>query len=220
MQYAQIAKAIYKDELEMQQHLVANGCPDWAVRFWQAGTQANGFQGAILENDQEVICAFKGSKTGVTFKQDWLVSDVQIALNMIPNQTTSALEMVDVAKRYLSGNKPISIVGHSLGGGLAQLVGFILGIPFVSFNGPGMLNNLQSLPFHRLMRQVGRNTGTARGFNMILWTDPIGNFGAHIGKTERFLNRGPGIAHVMGAVLGTLQAKPKWANKTLQQLLA
>ena len=60
LEYACIAAAVYKDEQTMQAALLNDGYPNWAVRFWQAGTASNGFQGAILENDQEVICAYIG----------------------------------------------------------------------------------------------------------------------------------------------------------------
>jgi hypothetical protein len=48
---------------------------------------------------------------------------------------------------------------------------------------------------------------------MILWIDPIGNYGRHIGRTERFLTPGAlnplggeaVIAHVMGNVIEALR---------------
>ncbi len=217
LEYACIAAAVYKDENTMQAQLQADGFPNWVVRFWQAGTASNGFQGAILENNHEVICAYKGSKTGVTGKQDWLVNDVQIGLNMIPSQTSSAAEMVEVAEAFICGGrgsrtKPLSIVGHSLGGALAQAVGYIRGTPFITFNAPGMKGNLSG-KYHKAQG------GPVAGFNMILSTDPVGNFGRHLGKTERFIKRGPGIAHKMTAVLGTVRANQSWAAKMLHQLV-
>jgi hypothetical protein len=223
LEYAQIAAAVYKDEKEMMQKLVEAG-HGWTVRFWQAGTAANGYQGAILENDQEVICAYKGSKMGVTAKSDWLINDVQIGLNMIPSQSHSAAEMVEVAERYICGSgggrtKPLSIVGHSLGGGLAQFVGYLRGVPFVTFNAPGMKGNLELIPLLGFTRVKAGGTGKVNGFNMILATDPVGNFGRHVSKTERFINHGKGIAHKMEAVLGTLLKKPAWCKKLLHELV-
>jgi hypothetical protein len=225
--YAHLAVASYKvDEEEQRQgpqamleYLAENGLSRFSLRFWQAGTSSNGFQGMILEDNNEVICAFKGSKTKRTAKRDWLVNDVQIALNMIPSQANSAAEMVEVAERCICGGrdsrvKPLSIVGHSLGGGLAQLVGYLRGVPFVSFNGPGMVGNVELLPFLGVKKR--KNCG---GFNMIIWTDPVGNYGRHIGKTERFLNRGSGFPHMMAAVMATLEQNKKWADRTLDQLV-
>jgi len=231
--YAHMAAAIYADaEAGMVQKLMDNGVTGWAVRYWQAGTPSNGFQGAILENEHEVVCVYKGSKgapwsRSTTGFNDWCINDLQISLNMIPSQAHSAAEMVEVAERVLCGGrgnrrKPLSITGHSLGGGLAQMVGYLRQAPFVTFNAPGMKGNVESIPFVGKMAK-----GHANGFNMILWTDPVGNFGRHIGKTERFMT--PGAfnpfgggalsAHQMGSVLLALRNKRKWAEKHLSQLL-
>ena len=67
----------------------------------------------------------------------------------------------------------------------------------------------------------------ANGFNMILWTDQVGNFGRHVGKTERFMTPGAfnpfgggaAAAHQMGSVILALQNKQKWAQKLLHQLI-
>ncbi len=228
MDYAYMASAIYSLEESDMLKKMSENCPGWAVRFWQAGTAGNGFQGAILDNDKEVVCVYKGSQTkGPTIKNDWLVNDVQIALNMIPSQANSAAEMVEVAERVLcggSGNRrrPLSIVGHSLGGGLAQLIGYLRCVPFVTFNAPGMKGNVEYIPFTGI-----KPKGEANGFNMILWTDPVGNFGRHIGKTERFMTPsafnpfggGAASAHQMGSVILALKNKQKWAEKMLHQLI-
>jgi hypothetical protein len=63
----------------------------------------------------------------------------------------------------------------------------------------------------------------AKGFNMIIATDPVGNSGVHIGKTERFRNRSASNnPHKMEAVVRTLQdqSNATWAAKTLAQLIA
>jgi hypothetical protein len=200
----------------MRQKLDTGGCADWQVRFWQGGTDSSGFQGIIIENANEAVCVFKGSQMkGPTIKDDWLVNDVQIGLNRVPSQTASALAMVVAADEI---KKPLSITGHSLGGGLAQLIGYLHGLPFVTFNAPGMKNNVP---------KGFTAPGPARGFNMILWTDPVGNFGKHIGKTERFMSHWAGIpgagggliAHQMGCVKRVLDNKTNWAKKTLAQLI-
>ena len=119
--------------------------------------------------------------------------------------------------------KPVSIVGHSLGGALAQIMGYRFGHPFVTFNAPGMKGNLETIPF---LYTKSKPAGPIKGFNMILWTDPIGNYGRHIGKTERFYAYlpfvplpGQAIAHVMGTVFHTLKHSRKWAAKTLDMLV-
>jgi hypothetical protein len=229
LDYAYMAMASYGDDVnEVQEKF--NACPNhgsWSIAAFMAGSPANGFQGAIFENDtdSEVVCAYKGSKGDIgdrttTGYDDWNVNDVQIALNKIPNQTWKAMEFAEQARYIANGEKTLSLVGHSLGGGLAQLVGYVMGVPFVTFNAPGMNRNLPA-PLSK--------PGRVPGFNMILWSDPVGNFGKHIGKTERFgaylplipttFGSGGRFAHVMKTVIFTLNHSQRWAAKTLNQLI-
>ena len=207
----------------MIDYLVKQGCSEWSVRLWQAGTASNGFQGAILESDSEVVCAYKGTQTGgATSKQD-LLNDATLAINLIPSQAMAAAAMV-AAARPIAGQKPIALVGHSLGGGLAQLIGYFSGVPFATFNAPGMLGNVELVPFLYRGTKPG---GPVQGFNMILATDWIGNYGRHIGKTERFmtpggaqpLGRPGGSGDMMANVLLVLESKAAWAAKVLADLV-
>ena len=223
--YAQFASAIYQDtEADLITKLQKSGCSAWNVRKWQALTFSDGFQGAILEGPKEVVCVFKGSTFGKAFVSDWLVNDVLIAINSLPPQMVAAYQMVTAARSVCSDSgKPISLVGHSLGGGLAQILGYIMGYPFVTFNAPGMKGNAQVYNF----LGGAASKSKIQGFNMILWTDPVGNYGRHIGKTERF--RTPGalnpfgggavIAHQMGNVLMALEQASDWAVKELLALV-
>jgi hypothetical protein len=222
--YAHLANAVYSiDDQAVIDYLVKQGRSEWSVRVWEGGTASNGFQGAILESDSDVVCAYKGTQlSGETVRQD-LLNDATLAINLIPSQAMAAMEMADAA-RCIAGRKPVSLVGHSLGGGLAQLIGYFSGVPFVTFNAPGMLGNVELVPF------VYRGTspgGPIRGFNMILLTDWIGNYGRHIGKTERFMTSGvlkpwggrAFLAHMMANVLLVLELKTVWAAKVLAELV-
>jgi hypothetical protein len=196
----------------------------WKVIYYQAGSPADGFQGAIFEGDDQVICAYKGSKGGFFDKKttgydDWCVNDVQIARNQIPKQAVNARKFAQQGKVHATNKKRLSLVGHSLGGALAQVVGVQESIPFVTFNAPGMATHLPV-----------RHPGKVPGFNMILWTDPVGNAGKHVGKTERFgmyvpftpMSTGGGgnFAHVMTSVIYTLKHSTNgWATKTLNELV-
>jgi putative lipase involved disintegration of autophagic bodies len=195
-----------------------SGWLPWSIEAWHVGTNINGFQGVIFSSNDEVVCAYKGSKGGffsrdrsTTAYDDWWVNDIQIGLNQIPSQAGAAELFIETAKRIaVAGNRPVTLVGHSLGGALAQYVGYLRNIPFVTFNAPGMAGNVRAR----------RLASSERGFNMILWKDPVGNFGQHLGKTERFAAIGTtGPAHKMHAVLSALRHSEKWANKTLAQLL-
>jgi hypothetical protein len=224
LDYAYLANAVYSiDDHAVIDYLVKQRRSEWAVRLWRAGTASNGFQGAILESDSDVVCAYKGTQLGgATARQD-LMNDLTLAINLIPTQAMAAAEMV-VAARSIAGRKPHSLVGHSLGGVLAQLIGYFSGLPFVTFNAPGMLGNVELVPF--LYRGTSPG-GPIQGFNMILLTDWIGNYGRHIGKTERFMTPGAlnpwggraFMAHMMANVLLVLESKAAWAAKVLAALI-
>jgi hypothetical protein len=223
-----IASAAYKaDGTELITELQKEKVGGWAVCQFRARKWFNdGFQGAILSRDDWMVCAFKGSMGSKSFVQDWLVNDLLLAINQMPPQINSAIEMCHAARkvaRRFEINKPkIIAIGHSLGGGLAQLVGWTCGIPFLTFNGPGMLGCVGKGPV------PGYPPYGIRGLNMIMGTDPVGNFGRHIGATERFwtpgalipFKKGISVAHVMNSFKKYLQDHPRWGRLTLDEAIA
>jgi hypothetical protein len=227
LEYVKIADAAYKvDGQELHTELNNQGVAGWAVCQFRARKWFNdGFQGAILARDNFVVCAFKGSMVGKSFVQDWLVNDLLLAINQMPPQIRSAMEMVEAARVLVRDNSianpKIVAIGHSLGGGLAQLVGWACDIPFLTFNGPGMLGCVGKEPV------PAQAKGMIRGLNMIMGTDPVGNFGRHIGDTERFFTpgalipfrRGVAVAHVMGSFHKYLERHPAWGRLTLGEAI-
>ncbi len=223
MNYAQLANNVYNAQLHKGATLDTETIgvkTTWKVTEWRAAT-TEGFQGAIFESGEEIVCAFKGTGAsntddgGGTMWED-IKADARLTFWMKPKQLAEAAALAKVGK-FLGGasKKPLSIVGHSLGGALAQGVGHTTGLPFVTFNAPGMRSNMA---FTDAAAKI-------RGFNFILVSDPIGNFGFHVGETERFRTPwmfipGPGgwIAHSMTTVLNKLKDSPKWAKKTIDEL--
>ncbi len=235
-EYAHMASAVYGNDKDEVRQKWAN-CPThgaYNIIDYQGGiayandqTAGAGFQGAIFASADDVVMAYKGSKGGAgslfggasskqgTGYDDWHVNDVQIMLNRLPSQVPNAENFTRPYKQLaeMLGAR-FSMVGHSLGGGLAQYIGWLWGVPFVTFNAPGMAGNLVS------GRKSMKSAGKVPGFNMILATDPVGNFGVHLGKTERFLALGkPGMAHKMTAVLYAVEGRPTWAARDLAQLV-
>jgi hypothetical protein len=194
-QYADIAIAVYFDK--DAEHQVGG----WVVRKWMAGTLlGNGFQGGIYESDDEVVCGFKGTNPkGVTIVAD-LLADLKLTLGFLPSQANSAYDMVKAAVTIAQG-KQVSVVGHSLGGALGQVIGVWLDVPFVTFNAPGMkaqvklanFNFLQPVNMVRTIR--AKSTGEAEGVNFRIKGDIVGGFGAHIGPVIEFANPGTGGTH-------------------------
>lgn len=181
--YARIAEKVYEPSTCKPPSIPGFGCPlgfaiDDASVFaggslWTSGLQARMFM-KLRGND--VVIAFKGTKPSMVSD---LTADLRIVMEGLPRQAVEAMKQVSEWKSQFKGYR-LSLVGHSLGGGIAQIVGAVTDIRFVTFNAPGMWTNavgVCSLP--KLM-----NT-TKLGVNYIKWGDVVGNFGKHIGDTRR-----------------------------------
>jgi hypothetical protein len=117
---------------------------DWTVQKWETGTLfGNGYQGGIWQNDHDVVvgCCGSNPEQQGKFVQD-LVADLKIALKILPSQSCAAVRMVQAA-RQIAGRRRLSVTGHSLGGALAQVVGVVCKIPFVTFNAPAMRSAIE-----------------------------------------------------------------------------
>jgi putative lipase involved disintegration of autophagic bodies len=182
-EYISIAEGVYANS--------AGGTPDigqWQTQKWEWATwYGDGYQGGVFSNDKEVIVGFSGTKGGPTtapISQN--TANIRIGVNVIPNMAGSAFAMVNWAKESAHG-RPVSIVGHSLGGGLAQVVGNWSGCPFISFNGPGMKTHLKMSAFNLFKpRQMFRsifsaNTDDAIGICFYVHNDFVGTFGVPVG---------------------------------------
>ncbi|GAB4186623.1 MAG: hypothetical protein OHK0024_26980 [Thalassobaculales bacterium] len=142
-EYAQFARSVYnRDE--------AFALGGWQCIKWESGTwYGNGFQGGIFIGDREIIVACKGTSLKTQAAPSDLSADLRIGVGAIPNQAGSAYKMVKAAMQVAAG-RVISITGHSLGGALAQVVGYWCNVPFVSFNAPPMKGNIRASHFNFL----------------------------------------------------------------------
>lgn len=112
---------------------------DWKVQKFEKGSLfGDGYQGAIYVKGNDVVVSCCGTNPDQKGKllQD-LVADIKIGLRMIPSQANSARAMVRAARKIAAGRR-LTITGHSLGGGLAQVCGVSENVPFVTFNAPAM----------------------------------------------------------------------------------
>jgi len=148
---------------------------------------SSGLQARVFLRDKpqkEAVIAFKG--TVPTMVSD-LVADLRIVLEGVPTQAHVAIKLVREWKGALTGYR-VTSVGHSLGGGIAQIVGMSQGVKFVTFNAPGMWTNAVGIAGFRAMVDT-----TKRGINYIKWGDAVGNFGKHVGDTVRVRSTGHSI---------------------------
>ena len=95
-----------------------------------------GFSGYVLQENNQIIIVYKG--TDLNSVKD-VMTDVNMAFKKrIPAQAGDALEVYDRVKQTFS-NIPITVVGHSLGGSLAQYVAIMRNVyEAVTFNPVGV----------------------------------------------------------------------------------
>lgn len=112
----------------------------------------------INEKDKQVVITLEGTQSNSDLSPLWLskdgLSDLEIGLGVIPPQMREGYEqfktvVADVMNNYVSDGYSISVAGHSLGGGLAQMMPgmyFIdtgVALPTLAEAGPGMLSQLK-----------------------------------------------------------------------------
>ncbi|GIX08445.1 hypothetical protein [Elioraea sp.] len=206
---AQLIEYLYLAEIAYASK--ANGQPTafgWTTQKWEWATwYGDGFQGGIFVDTagDEAIVAFAGTKGSLTtapISQN--TANLRIGLHVIPNMAGSAHAMV----RWAQENYPLarlSIVGHSLGGGLAQVVGNWTGVPFISFNGPGMAGHLKLSAFNvfkpkQMLRSIRSDaTGRSSGICFVVRHDFIGSYGKHVGHLF-LLDQNGGDTHSLQAI--------------------
>jgi hypothetical protein len=193
------------------------------------GDTKTDFKGCVYVNESlgKSVVAIQGTKFS---KLGDTVSDIQIAVGMItgmmPQYCSAALKLFERTREGFP-HYPLFLVGHSLGGAMAQVIGQWTGIPFVTFNAPGMWSNIQASkvflgwnPADTLRSIKGTFTGpllakqragTGRNFRNV--SDLVSSFGSHYGPVTRFWSAStPLKAHSMDEML-RLVVHSHWAGK-------
>lgn len=114
------------------------------------GNPKKGFYAVFFRkvSNQEPIFAIRGTdmyvgRTGIGDLSD-LGADAQLAAGSVPHQFYDADKHIKEIQNRSPG-RSFYVTGHSLGGGLASLVGAKYRVPTVTFNAPGMRNSYASL---------------------------------------------------------------------------
>jgi hypothetical protein len=178
---------------------------DWTIAG-NNGEDKEGFVGCIFKekDNRYKVVAYAGTDFSSTADH---AANAKIMLRMMPAQLDSAKKLFDTAKQGHGG--PIYLVGHSLGGALAQVVGTLKLVPFVTFNAPGMKAHLLN------MGKAYKSTpDLANGINYRLLNDlvPKGT-GEHLGETQVLDAKGSvggGIfdPHKMDAIVNYIAKSP------------
>lgn len=193
----------------------------------------NGFSAAIFRHkkDRSVIVSIAGTRP--TDGGD-IIADIGIARfnphnnPVLVTQITEALRFVEQASRLEKRSK-IQVVGHSLGGFLAQYVTAKMNVARgVSFNGPGALTGLSLPPRAPSLLNVVLSkypkvySAKRRMVNLVRKGDPIGNYGAHYGRRHTFQGGSHSIAKFakdlkrgQKSFETILASKPLWRNRHL-----
>ncbi|MBR1753497.1 hypothetical protein IJ732_01555, partial [bacterium] len=142
----------------------------------------SGFYGEAFLYDDKIIIAIRGTNE---ILKDLLITDVlQMGREKIPNQFKYAVELYNQVKYYCQKNnlteKEIIITGHSLGGSLAQLLGYFTGCQTVTFNAYGAADMLANADLIRL--DSIKKTIAIRNYGNINDLVFYGNITQHIGQ--------------------------------------
>lgn len=155
----------------------------------------SGLRTVIYTDGSVFVVAFRGTDNASD-----LVEDAQLTFGM-------NTAMYPIGEAIVAGvqnnNAPVYVTGHSLGGAVAQVVGSRMGLPFVTFNAPGVAilasRNMWQANYYAVqaraagavasaifnpgqaMRDARSAFSIANGKNYRLSTDIVSNTGIHYG---------------------------------------
>jgi hypothetical protein len=172
---------------------------------WAKEGDAGGGSGGIYKynnGDNQFILSFRGSKGD----KDWKVDDVQIAFNKTVDRASDCIKYA----RQLQWQYPkafILVVGHSLGGFLAQVVGVECDMAFITYNAP---------PAGRALSGVPAAQNFKKGVNLRVNWDPVSRApGRHIGPLITIPHYGANIANAhTGAAFVKSVERSSWKSNT------
>jgi hypothetical protein len=136
--YGQMAQACYSRE---SARMIIG---DWELKDWyNIEIRRDALTIASFTSDKDVVIAFGGTNPA---NRNHLAADIKLALGLLPAPANKADEIFRLLSRLAaSDSKRISLVGHSLGGALAQYVGYFFRVeqgespvPYVTFCAPGI----------------------------------------------------------------------------------
>jgi hypothetical protein len=165
-----------------------------------SGSDGSSFFGAAYYANGVGIVAYRGSQE----RKDWTDADVSIGMGDMPiDQLGDAFDFFSTAASRLksAGASRIVVTGHSLGGGLTQVVAArVTSFPVrgVSFNAPGMAS---------LAGPISIQSGNSQNvWNIRSATDPVSMKGKHIGRGPYVVRNGG--YHGLGPLIEAMVQDP------------
>jgi Ca2+-binding RTX toxin-like protein/LysM repeat protein len=203
--YAILAGDVYKE------HSVDRGSNDWqALRFGSGDDKDSGFKAQTYSNANyanHVVFAIAGTD-GLLAGNDW-TANVSFRNGSLGKQFAEALEYaastIDSAVKAAEedeGTAPttFSVTGHSLGGGIAQLIAHTFGLDGLSLDAPGASNIVEGSGYQEFVAElkakypdafanVGDSPQTDPGFTNINEEGSVVNTvgGDHLGPEQNVI---------------------------------
>ncbi|MBR0658767.1 DUF6792 domain-containing protein [Neoroseomonas oryzicola] len=128
---AEAASAVYKN-LDFENWVLVRGIYDPKNTAVRQEGYSIGFYSRLGIPNLYIISA-RGSAKGLTTK-DWMDDDLSIGVGRTPDRYAAALAFTQATMQRHPGT--YMVVGHSLGGHIAQMVGVMCNLHFVTFNAP------------------------------------------------------------------------------------
>lgn len=108
-------------------------------KFLFSKTGESGFYARVIQNGNNIIIVCRGTSNFDGLKDDYRMWIKE----KLPNQEKEALAFCDIVNKYCKENGySITVIGHSLGGSLAQIISAKRNIEAVTFNAYGTRNLL------------------------------------------------------------------------------
>ncbi len=194
------AAAIYKN-LDFEKFFLHSGRYDPKNKSVGAQGYSIGMYGRFNSPNLYMISVRGSAKTPVITK-DWYDDDLSIGVGRTPDRYAQALAFTQARQNEFPGATFI-VVGHSLGGHIAQMIGVIRNLRFVTFNAPPAIGTWSgTLP-------NGVNPTLFRlGLNYRVNYDPVSlTSGRHVGPlvTLRLGGRSTGSAHTKSTYLHSVE---------------
>lgn len=212
---ARAAQAIYKNN-DFEDFTMLGGFfdPKNTNRFgWDKEGDAGGASGAIYKYNRHAsmyILSFRGSSNSPFTKgdgrKDWTVDDAALAAGFLPERASDCVRYAEVIKWQYPGAF-ILVVGHSLGGYLAQVIGVKCDLPFITWNAPPALSTWSGK-----LADGTRAKNFRLGLNFRINWDPVSRLtaGRHVGPVKTLPHCGGNIldAHTNAAIARTIARSP------------
>ncbi|MBR1776320.1 DUF2974 domain-containing protein [bacterium] len=137
-EYKQLCIASYKP----YQKTVPDG-----YKLWDTIDDKNGFFACIYQKGDEMIIVYRGTQI---FDKEDIRNDKQMLNHILPEQSKNALQVYDMVNNFCKeNNMKLIVLGHSLGGSLAQIVSAFRNVAAVTFNPFGVKDMLpKDLPYY------------------------------------------------------------------------